>query len=172
MSIRQVGFLVMIGEELFMSQFGVHATRMMKQRLNSTAKYFIKSLLTVLIHGALAPTRMQGVKPTSKFKNKTTRTECLLMSKIVFIKESRNADFHDLGNYTIRIPHKVEYSFRRTNNEIYSPEEGDMLSHKTVKITNKVSGAPSTKRCYQYEDTLLQELENDYNGSQTQFNWR
>ncbi|SFB19724.1 MULTISPECIES: hypothetical protein [unclassified Bacillus (in: firmicutes)] len=94
------------------------------------------------------------------------------MAQINFVKEFRNADIYEILSHEIRIPHKVQYSFRTTNNKDYSPEDGDMLSHKTITIKNKISGATSTKRCYQYEDTLLEELQRDYNGSKSQFIWK
>lgn len=94
------------------------------------------------------------------------------MAEIKFVKESRNADIYELGDYMVRIPHKVEYSLRTSHNEIFSPEEEDMLSHKTITIKNKISGVASTKRCYQYEDTLIAELQADYNSNRSQFNWR
>jgi len=94
------------------------------------------------------------------------------MAEMNYVKEYRNADFYEIGEYEIRIPHKVQYSFRTSNNEVFSPEDQDMLSHKTITIKNKVSGDSSTKRCYQYEEPLLEELQMDYNQGRSQFNWR
>lgn len=94
------------------------------------------------------------------------------MAEIKFVKESRNADIYEIDYYEVRIPHKVKYSFRTPNNEDYSPEDGDMLSHKTITIKNKLTEANSTKRCYQYEDSLLEDLQKDYNESQSQFKWK
>ncbi len=94
------------------------------------------------------------------------------MAKIVFVKSSRGADIFEIGNYEVRIPEKVQYSFRTEQNEPYSEEEGDMLSHKTITIKNKVTGEKSTKRCYQSDDILVEELEADFNSSQKQFSWK
>jgi hypothetical protein len=94
------------------------------------------------------------------------------MAEINFVKEYRNADIYEIGQYGIRIPHKVQYSSRTSNNEVFSPEDEDMLSHKTITITNKVTGDYSTKRCYQHEDSLLEDLQMDHNGARSQFNWR
>lgn len=94
------------------------------------------------------------------------------MAEIKFVNESRNTDIYEIDYYEVRIPHKVQYSFRTTNNEDYSPEDGDMLSHKTITIKHKLTGATSTKRCYQYEDTLLDEIQSDYNKSKSQFKWK
>lgn len=94
------------------------------------------------------------------------------MSEINYIKEFINTDIYEIGNYTVRIPHKAEFSVRTSANEPFSPEDGDMLSHKTITIKNNISGASSTKRCYQYENALLEELQNDYNGPRIQFKWK
>lgn len=54
--------------------------------------------------------------------------------EIRIIKEFRNADIYEIGDHEIRIPHKVQYSFRTENNETFSPEEENMLTHKTITI--------------------------------------
>lgn len=70
------------------------------------------------------------------------------MAEIKYEKEYRNTDIYEIGKHKIRIHHKVQYSFRTSSNEVFSPEDQDMLSHKTITIKNKVSGDSSTKRCY------------------------
>jgi hypothetical protein len=94
------------------------------------------------------------------------------MDEIVFLKDSRGSDIYELGDYEIRIPEKVQYSFRTERNEPYSEEGGDMISHKTITIKNKQTGAKSTKRCYQSDDVLVEELEADFNSSKKQFDWK
>ncbi|WP_033827183.1 hypothetical protein [Bacillus andreraoultii] len=93
------------------------------------------------------------------------------MAKIVYVKSSRGSDIYEIGDYEIRIPEKVQYSFRTNQNEPYTEEEGVMLSHKTITIKNKLTEAKTTKRCYQSDDILVEELEADFNTNQKQFKW-
>jgi hypothetical protein len=94
------------------------------------------------------------------------------MAEIKYIKEYRSSDVYEVGDYEIRVPKKVKYSSRTEKNEVFSEDEGDMLSNKTITIKNKKIGESSTRKCYQSDDSLLEELENDYNGPRSQFNWK
>lgn len=92
--------------------------------------------------------------------------------KLDYDKETGKALFYKIAHYRIRIPKEDYYVFKTSGNSVYTDDnDHDMSPACTIEIVNTLSKKKSTKRCLQDFETLKADLEKDYNGPRSQFNW-
>lgn len=96
------------------------------------------------------------------------------MAQLEWKKESSKSASYEIGVYQITVPISNKYIFMREQHKPHLDvidENESMIPCFTVTIKNMKSDRKTTKRCVQDRDTVLEDLERDYNGKRTTFRW-
>lgn len=97
------------------------------------------------------------------------------MAQLEWKKESSKSTFYEIGDYQITVPISNKYVFIREQHKPYLDvidENESMIPFYTITIKNMKNEKKTKKRCVQKpRDTVLEDLERDYNGKMTTFRW-